>query len=52
MEVVAEGVETQESLEFLKHENCDLAQGYYICHPLPAAEIDEIYNNTKGKFVD
>jgi len=52
MEVVAEGVETQESLEFLKQENCDLAQGYYICHPLPAAEIEEIYNKTEGKFIE
>jgi len=52
MEVVAEGVETQESLEFLKQEKCDLAQGYYICRPLPAAEIEEIYNKTNGKFVE
>ncbi len=38
--VVAEGVETQEQLDFLEQENCDYIQGYYFSKPLPAHEIE------------
>ena len=38
-EVVAEGVETQGQLAFLRAINCDKAQGYLISKPLPAADI-------------
>ncbi len=34
MEVVAEGVETVEQLEFLKAESCDVVQGYYVSRPV------------------
>jgi len=36
MELVAEGVETQEILEILKEFGCDIAQGYHISRPIPA----------------
>lgn len=32
---VAEGVETREQLDFLRSQNCDFAQGYYIARPMP-----------------
>jgi len=35
LRVVAEGVETTEQLDFLRSENCDEVQGYFISHPLP-----------------
>jgi diguanylate cyclase (GGDEF)-like protein len=35
-DVVAEGVETAESLALLKRLGCDAAQGYHISRPLPA----------------
>ncbi|MCB1140285.1 MAG: bifunctional diguanylate cyclase/phosphodiesterase, partial [Leptospiraceae bacterium] len=38
LEVVAEGVETEEQLNFLRERNCEYAQGYFISRPLPAAE--------------
>jgi diguanylate cyclase (GGDEF)-like protein len=37
--VIAEGVETVESFEILKRLGCDMAQGYYMSPPLPAAEL-------------
>lgn len=35
MEVVAEGVETFEQLQFLAEYHCDMVQGYYLSRPLP-----------------
>lgn len=36
---IAEGIESPEILAFLKNNGCDLAQGYHIAKPMPAAEI-------------
>jgi diguanylate cyclase (GGDEF)-like protein/PAS domain S-box-containing protein len=38
LEVVAEGVETEMQLDFLRNCGCDLAQGYYFSRPLPEAD--------------
>jgi EAL domain-containing protein (putative c-di-GMP-specific phosphodiesterase class I) len=35
LEVVAEGVETQKQLDFLKALNCDQIQGYFFSEALP-----------------
>ncbi len=43
LNVIAEGVETKEQLDFLKNQNCNQAQGYYFNRPLPPKEIEEIY---------
>ena len=40
LKVVAEGVETQEQLNFLRSQSCDAMQGYFFSRPLP---VDEIY---------
>ena len=37
--MVAEGVETQAQLDFLKAHQCDEVQGYLISKPVPAAEF-------------
>lgn len=37
--VVAEGVETQAQLDFLRAAGCDRAQGYWLGRPQPAEEI-------------
>ena len=41
LKVAAEGVETKTQAEFLKNQNCDVLQGYYFSHPLPANEMEE-----------
>jgi diguanylate cyclase (GGDEF)-like protein/PAS domain S-box-containing protein len=45
--VVAEGVETEEQLEFLKVLGCDYAQGYLLARPLTAADFDGLLGMPK-----
>lgn len=37
--IVAEGVETQVQLDFLKKHDCELIQGYFFSKPLPAEDL-------------
>jgi EAL domain-containing protein (putative c-di-GMP-specific phosphodiesterase class I) len=39
LEVVAEGVETEAQLEFLRAQACDMLQGYYLSMPVPADQF-------------
>jgi diguanylate cyclase (GGDEF)-like protein len=41
-EVVAEGVETAEQLQFLRERRCDSAQGFYLAQPMPVAQAGEL----------
>jgi len=40
--VLAEGVETQEQLDFLRKKGCDAYQGYFISKPVPAEDFAEL----------
>lgn len=40
-ESIAEGVETDQQLQFLKASECTYMQGFYFSHPLPASEFKE-----------
>ncbi len=39
LEVIAEGVETKQQLDFLRENNCDDIQGYYFSRPIPENEF-------------
>ena len=40
--VVAEGIETNEQLVFLRERRCDAVQGFYLARPLAAAAMTEL----------
>ena len=41
MQIVAEGIETREQVDFLAEQHCDLIQGFYFAKPLPIEEFEE-----------
>ncbi len=48
--VIAEGVETEDQLMYLKSKNCDQIQGYWLSKPLPAQEIEELFKERRKYF--
>ncbi|MDQ3617767.1 MAG: EAL domain-containing protein [Pseudomonadota bacterium] len=46
--VIAECVETAEQLEFLRANDCDQAQGYYLARPMPVQELEQLWRSSGG----
>ena len=44
MEVISEGVETLEQVEFLTEINCAMVQGYYFAKPMNMQAFEELWN--------
>jgi EAL domain-containing protein (putative c-di-GMP-specific phosphodiesterase class I) len=49
MTTVAEGVEDWADWDFLRRTGCELAQGYFIAKPMPAAEVPGWVNAWKTR---
>ena len=46
--VIAEGVETEEQLAFLKGQNCDQLQGFLLSRPLAPEAFDRFLDESRG----
>lgn len=42
LQIIAEGVETTEHVNFLKNSHCDVAQGFYFARPMPLEEFNKM----------
>ncbi|WP_336368188.1 bifunctional diguanylate cyclase/phosphodiesterase [Marinobacter sp. C2H3] len=51
--VVAEGVEEEAQTHFLRHEGCDLSQGYFYARPQPEADFERwLETNDRARFLN
>ena len=51
MQIIAEGVETVEQLDYLKSINCNQYQGYYYSKPISVKDFEKFYlNRAEGRI--
>lgn len=43
MNVISEGVETQDQIDFLQEINCNMVQGFYFSKPMKLKDFDELW---------
>ncbi len=48
LEVIAEGVETEQQAELLKHIGCEMAQGYLFSRPVQPKAIEQLLRSQKN----
>lgn len=51
VKVIAEGVENETQLDFLRRHGCDYIQGYYFSKPLPQDEFEKLLDENKKKEI-
>jgi len=49
LDIVAEGIENADQLEFLTEVGWEHAQGFYIGKPAPAAECESLFPHIESK---
>ena len=49
LQVIAEGVETEEQLTILRHLACDQTQGYFFARPAPVDQLWDIIQALNGE---
>jgi EAL domain-containing protein (putative c-di-GMP-specific phosphodiesterase class I) len=47
VEVVAEGIESEEALELLRARDCDMGQGYLFGKPMDAGQFEQWFRRTQ-----
>ncbi|PTA51033.1 D-glycero-D-manno-heptose 7-phosphate kinase [Shewanella morhuae] len=47
LKIVAEGIENEQQLDWLKENQCQIGQGFYFSQPLPQAEFEALYIATQ-----
>ena len=50
-QTIAEGVETQEQLDFLRAQHCDEIQGYFYSKPVPAEAFARLLAGEQARLV-
>jgi EAL domain-containing protein (putative c-di-GMP-specific phosphodiesterase class I) len=52
LQVVAEGVETAEQLDYLQGNDCDVMQGYHFSRPLPIEQFEQMLLDGKSLVIN
>jgi EAL domain-containing protein (putative c-di-GMP-specific phosphodiesterase class I) len=48
IQLVAEGIETEEQVEFLLHRECATGQGFLFSKPVPAQQVTQLLQQYNG----
>lgn len=51
LQVLSEGVETDEQSDFLRNSKCDMAQGYLFARPMPIVEFEALLAQSQPELV-
>ncbi|OWW21150.1 putative bifunctional diguanylate cyclase/phosphodiesterase [Noviherbaspirillum denitrificans] len=51
LEVVAEGIESREALDYVREQGCRQAQGFYLCKPVPGKTFAALFGDGTASSV-